>query len=311
MRFDPSGFLPENLVSMEQLSVSGNSSDGYIAVLQNLFYEHDFQLTQSEPGESTVVLERGVDYRLIFIIPGYRNRDLRFGAYCAVEIMNREQNATYRASYRAVGAAIQIEPMQIRRFFLDNTETTSDFYGLLIEEAYAPDAERLADSSLGVSGVLVSYQTVVGAMEAAARKLSTRTQESPTSTTSPTEVGDATETSKGVMQLAGDLTGTAARPRVVGLEEKIDAVFGDARYALKDDVKITINGVENSVFDITAQSLGVYSSLQIDQMLSALTEAMQTLSASVVKSVNGATPNNAGEVTITVIDETPIDGGQF
>lgn len=311
MRFDLSGFLPENLVPSEQLSVAGNLTDGYVAVLQNLFYEHDFQLVQTTPADGSVTLERGVDYKFVFIVPGYRNRDKRFAAYAAVEILNRQQAATYRASYRAVGASMRIDPVEMRRFFLDNDESSNDFFGLLIEQAYAPDAERLADASLLASGVLISYQTVVGAMESAAKKLSSQTQETGTTTTTGTEVGDATATSKGVIQLSGDLTGTAARPRVVGLEEKIDAVFGDARYALKDDVKITINGVENSVFDITAQSLGVYSSLQIDQMLSALTEAMQTLSASVVKSVNGATPNNAGEVTITVIDETPIDGGQF
>ncbi len=310
MRFDPTGFLPENLISMETMSVAGNATDGYIAFPQNIFYEHDFQLFETTQSDGTIQMERGVDYKLVFVVPGFRNRDTRYAAYAAVEIINKKPNATYRTSYRALGASMTVDIAETRRFFLDNDESTTDFFGLLINNAYVPDAERLIDPTLMASGVLIGYKSVIGAMEASARKLSAATQENGTST-GTADVADATATSKGILQLAGDLTGTSDRPRVVGLADKLDADEADNLYAKKTDVHVTINGQTAANFNLTAQDLSAYTSIQVDQLLDGIRQSITALQNVIVTSVNDQLPDEDGNVTIIIDDGQAGDGGNF
>ena len=310
MRFDPTGFLPENLVSMESLSIAGNDTDGYIAFPQALFYEHDFQLFETTQSEGTIQLDRDIDYKLIFVIPGYRNRDGRYAVYAGVEILNKKPNASYRTSHRSLGASMIVDVAQTRRFFLDNDESATDFFGLLIDHAYVPDIERLTDPALTAVGVLVSYKSIVGAMEMSARKLSVTSQESDGSAAS-TDVADATATSKGVLQLAGDLTGTAAQPRVLGLSNKLNVDVAEQTYAKKTDVKVSINGEVGTEFNISAEDLQAYTKVQVDQLLTDIRSTILTIQESMVTSVNDQTPDADGNVALTLDDGQSADGGNF
>lgn len=308
MRFDLTGFLPENLVSMEQMAVAGNNSDGHIAFPQHLFYEHDFQLFEVTQSSGTVQLTRDVDYRFVFVIPGFRNRDSRYAVYAAVDLLDKKQNAVYRASYRALGADVNTDIVETRRFFLDNDESSTDFFAMLIDYAHVPDSERLADATLTLSGTLVSYKSVIGAMEVSARKTSTDSQ---TGTSSGGDVADATATTKGVMQLAGDLTGSADRPRVVGLSDKLSAADAEAIYVKKTEMAISINGQTSDTFTLSAADVQAYTTDQVDQLLDTIRTSLTTLQNTVVLSVNDQTPDEQGNVVVQGGDGSPTDGGNF
>jgi hypothetical protein len=56
---------------------------------------------------------------------------------------------------------------------------------------------------------------------------------------STTTVNDATSTSKGIVQLAGDLSGTGSNPTVPGLTAKLDASVANSTYAPKSSPTFT------------------------------------------------------------------------
>lgn len=292
MRFDPTGFSPENLIPMETMPVAGNSSDGYVVFPQQLFYEHDFQLFETTQFSGTSQLVRDVDFKFIFGVPVFRSRNNLYAVFAGVQLLNRKSNAVYTSTYRALGAVCQYDITDLTRFHQNNPESSAvNFWGLLTTTGSLPDAERLQTQTVTLEAVLIDLDSAIGMQELVARRRSLDMVDQPGTVV---DVVDATTSQKGIIRLSGDLEGTADAPRVKGLGDFITTNAGDQRYALKADAEVTINGLEGPEFTLTPAILGAYSTAEADTKFLTRTQANGIF----VRSVNNQPVDAQGNVTV-------------
>lgn len=292
MRFDPTGFSPENLIPMETMPVAGNSSDGYVVFPQRLFYEHDFQLFETTQFSGTSQLVRDVDFKFIFGVPVFRSRNSLYAVFAGVQLLNRKSNAVYTSTYRALGAVCQYDIADLTRFHQNNPESSSvNFWGLLTTTGSLPDAERLQTQTVTLEAVLIDLDSAIGMQELVARRRSLDMVDQPAT---GVDVVDATASQKGIIRLSGDLEGTADQPRVKGLANLVTMATADLRYALKNESSVMINGIAGPNFTLDAEDLGAYSKTDADSNFLTPAQANQVY----VRKVNNQSPDAQGNVNV-------------
>lgn len=288
---------PEYLIVQETLEIAGDSSDRYVSMPDQIFYDRDFQLWKVGANSTQTKMTLGTDYRFIFKIPVFRSQDTVHAAYAAIEIITAASGDQYAATYRAVGAAVIVNKQELVQFHQANPETEKvNFLGLLTPNGLLPDALRLGNASLTLKPVLISYSSLIGAAEKAAHELNFSEIEivQPSETT----VVDASSSQKGIIKLAGDLEGTADLPRVKGLVDKLDATQAASMFLTQPNADLRYASME--------QGQKADAALPVSEV----SNVIQLVGdGRYVRSVNGQTPNQQGDVVLT--GGGSIDGGIF
>lgn len=307
MNFDPTASVLENVVVQKELELAGDEGDKFLILIKELFYSKDFRLWKIDPTGAKSILVLATDYRFVYRVPVFRSQDTIHPAFAGIELIEHVNNHRYVADYRCLGATAQLDEAELVRYHQDNSESSGvNFLGLLTQSGSVPDEPRLKNAQLNLTPVLISFSSRAGLAELAARELGFEDTEVTTPTTG--EVTDASETTKGIVKLAGDLEGTADNPRVKGLSSFITAAQAQQLFLSKEQAD--------------EQYATIAQGQKADDALSA-TEAAQNFYSKTaadsrfVRSVNKQPPDSTGDVTLsgggggTGSGGGSIDGGIF
>lgn len=100
-------------------------------------------------------------------------------------------------------------------------------------------------------------------------------------------VSDATTTSKGILQLSGDLGGTASNPKVIGLANKVDIVTGKGLSTndFTNDYKTKLDGLNN--YTLPAATSTTLGGVKIWNGTQAQYDAITTKDSQTLYFING------------------------
>ena len=277
----------DHVVVQEALELAGDAGDGFVAIADKLFYDKDFQLWRLGVGATMTKMTLGIDYRFVFKVPIFRSQDTVYSAYAGVEILTANQGSQYLSTYRSVGAVAGVNKAELVQFHQSNSETERvNFLGLLTPSGAVPDALRLQNQGLVLQPTLIAYSSAIGAAEKAAHELNF--SEIEIVQTGTTEVVDASSSQKGVIKLAGDLEGTADLPRVKGLADKLDTAQAAQLYLTRPNA--------DRLYATELQGQIAMAALPASE---APDVVQQVGDARYVRSVNGLTPDQNGNVTVS------------
>lgn len=166
MAIDRTAASADNIILKEKLKFTFSSDLRKVAIVSRMFYDKSPMLFRKCPGENVAPLTKGVDYKLVFKLPGMRSADGLFTPHAGVELLTYEEDSEYYFSYRSVGASSSYDPNALRIYFEQRREVhLISFYALTL-----PNGSRATDVDLEnplavLVPTVIDYSSAIGVVE--------------------------------------------------------------------------------------------------------------------------------------------------
>lgn len=154
------------VVVKEKIRLTSSPDGRHLGLTSRLFYDRNFVLFRQAAGERVQLLCRGIDYELVFKLPGYRSINKQYSAYVGVQIFLPEPDVEYYVTYRSLGESCGFDSEQVRIFFENHhAYDFVSFFCLTLANGGAPTEQDLNSAATQLVGGVTPYSSTIGVLE--------------------------------------------------------------------------------------------------------------------------------------------------